>query len=468
MQIGKIDVLWNYFATFFKIAASAILLPIILHVLPAQDVGVWAIFSSIAALIFLLDMGFNSSFSRTVTYVFSGVQTLEREGLQAEDISANREINYDLLNGVLIAMKWFYSRVALVLLILLLTLGSWYIKELLTTYNGNKDQIIIAWVLFCLINTYNLYTLYYDALLEGRGMIRVSKQITVIGNVLYLTTGSILVWKGFGLVALVLAQLVSVVFIRICSYRVFFTRDLLEKLAKADKSLRSYVLNAVYPNALKYGITSFGGFMIQKSAVFIGSIFITLAAIGSFGITKQLMDILVAVANITLATYLPQIAKLRVDKKTSQIKEIYIKGIIISNVVFIAGATGIICLGQLTLTFLDSNTNLVSLKVMIAMAFSSLIGLNAGISGAVISTRNEIPFMKPSLYSGLATVILLLLIFKFTNLGLLGMALAPGIVDLCYQGWKWPLVVIKEFNIKPKDVVQTGRNMASQILKRVR
>jgi hypothetical protein len=31
------------------------------------------------------------------------------------------------------------------------------------------------------------------------------------------------------------------------------------------------------------------------------------------------------------------------------------------------------------------------------------------------------------------------------------MILAPGIAQICYQNWKWPLVVIKELHIKPKD-----------------
>jgi O-antigen/teichoic acid export membrane protein len=463
MQINKIDVLWNYSATFFKIASSAILLPIILHVLPSQEVGIWAIFSSISALIFLLDLGFNSSFARNVTYVFSGVQSLKKEGFN--DKIEKGVLNYELLNGVLNAMKWFYSRVSVVLLIILLTIGSWYIWKILKGFEGDKTEIIVAWLLYCIISTYNLYTLYYDALLEGRGLIRVSKQITILGNVLYLVVGATLVFCGLGLVALVCAQLVSIILIRTLSYKIFFTKDLQSALQVAASAPRSEILSAVSPNALKYGLTSLGGFMIQKSAVFIGSLFITLSAIASFGITKQLVDILVAVANITLATYLPQITKLRVDGDLKRIKEIYLKGILISNMVFIGGAFVIIFLGQPILSLLNSNTNLVPYEVIAAMAFSALVGLNSGISGAVISTRNEIPFMKPSLYSGLATIVALLVIFKFTNLGVLGMALAPGLVDLCYQGWKWPLVVFKELEVKWKDIVNVSKQLTKQTLR---
>ena len=32
------------------------------------------------------------------------------------------------------------------------------------------------------------------------------------------------------------------------------------------------------------------------------------------------------------------------------------------------------------------------------------------------------------------------------------MAIAPGIIDLLYQGWKWPYEVIKDLKISYKDL----------------
>jgi O-antigen/teichoic acid export membrane protein len=453
MKITKVDVIWNYIATFLKIASSALLLPFLLHKLPSEDVGIWSVFSSIAALVFLVDFGFNSSFSRNVTYIYSGVDELKSQGHVALNIGNTAvNINYNLLKGMISAMKWFYSRAALILLFLLCTFGTYYISVLLENYHGNKLYIYISWILFCFINTYNLYTLYYDALLEGVGFIKASKQITTVGYIVYLCVASVTIFMGLGLIAVVLAQLCSITFIRFLSYRKFFTAELQSKLKITVGSNKKDILKAVYPNAFKYGITSVGGFMIQKSAIFIGSLYITLSAIASFGIAKQMIDITVAVANISLATYLPQIANLRIESNYVKIKKIYIKGLLISNMVFLVGATVIVLFGNPILNIIRSHTLIADHQVLIAMVFSSLIGLNAGISGSVISTKNHIPFARPSIYSGIATITLLYITFKFTHLGLLGMALAPGIIDLCYQGWKWPLVVIKELKITIRDV----------------
>jgi O-antigen/teichoic acid export membrane protein len=452
MKITKIDVIWNYIATFFKISSSLLLLPLILHKLPSEEVGIWTIFTSIAALVFLIDFGFNSSFSRNVTYIFSGVNVLHRDGHETKSENSD-QINYGLLKGLLGSMRWFYSRVSLVLFFLLATLGTLYMHRLLQDYHGDKTNMYIAWFLFISISTYNLYTLYYDALLEGRGLIRISKQITILGHVIYLLVSVIAISLGFGLIALILAQLVSIILIRTISQRKFFTPEISSHLKVAEGENRMDILKAIYPNALKYGVTSLGGFMIQKSSIFIGSLFLPLAAIASFGVTKQIMDISVGVANISLATFLPQIANLRVEGNYERIKVIYIKGVMIANAIFTLAALTVILFGTSLLHLIKSNTSL-NQEVLTIVAVSSLIGLNSGIAGAIISTKNHIPFVKPSLLSGIGTVLLLLVFFKFTHLGLIGMALAPGLIDLCYQGWKWPLVVIQELHLRVSDFVK--------------
>lgn len=451
VNISRVDVFWNYCATFFKIASSILLFPLILRTLPSEEVGVWAIFTSISSLVFLLDFGFHATFVRNVSYVFGGAQSLIKEGIPTED-NNSKGINYTLLKEIIVSMKWFYTRASFLLLFLLLTLGTIYFSYVLKGFLGSKSNIYLAWVLFCGINTYNLYTLYFDSLLEGRGLIRTSKKIIIIGNVGYLISAAILVLNGYGLISIIVSQLLSILIIRFLSYRAFFTNDLNLELKKIPKVTHKDIIKIISPNAFKYGITSLGGFMIQKSSIFIGSIFLPLVFIASFGITKQIVDIIVAIANITLATYLPKIASLRIKNDLKEVKSIYIKGILLSNIIFSFSALFLIFFGNFFLSMISSKTQLVSDNVLLAISFSSLIGLNSGISGAVISTKNEIPFMKPSIYSGIATVLLLFFFFKFTNLGLVGMALAPGIVDLCYQGWKWPYVVIKEFKITILDV----------------
>ena len=160
MHITKSDVLWNYGATFLKIASSTLLLPLILRMMPSETVGIWTIFMTVTAFANLLDFGFGPSFTRNVTYVFSGVKNLKTAGF--EIVETQKEVDYGLLKGVISAMQWFYSRIAILLFLFLVTLGTYYIHTLLGGFSGSKQEEYIAWILLCIISTYNLFTLYYD------------------------------------------------------------------------------------------------------------------------------------------------------------------------------------------------------------------------------------------------------------------------------------------------------------------
>ena len=60
-NIGKSDVLWGYIATIFMVGSGVILLPFVLHKMPAETVGIWNIFTAITGLVTLLDFGFRPS-----------------------------------------------------------------------------------------------------------------------------------------------------------------------------------------------------------------------------------------------------------------------------------------------------------------------------------------------------------------------------------------------------------------------
>jgi O-antigen/teichoic acid export membrane protein len=226
--ISKIDVFWNISATIFKVAAGVILLPFVLKFFPSETVGIWTIFITITTLITLLDFGFNPSFTRNVSYIFSGLEQLQSSGI-SQNSQQNQTVDYELLKGLIAAMRWFYRRGALILLTLSLTLGSYYIYYITKNYQGDKIEVYIAWIILCVLNTYNFYTLYYGALLQGKGLIKKSRQIVIIGRFAYLGLAILLIINGAGLIAVISAQLASVLIIRVLSHRAFFTRDIKTK-----------------------------------------------------------------------------------------------------------------------------------------------------------------------------------------------------------------------------------------------
>jgi O-antigen/teichoic acid export membrane protein len=454
--IGRKDIIWNYAATFLKIASSALLLPFILRMMPSETVGIWSVFMTVSAFAGLLDFGFNPSFTRNITYIFSGVRTLKVKSF--EPVSKNNQIvDYDLLKGVIGAMRWFYFRMAIILLLLLSTMGTYYIYLLLKNYTGDHREVYFAWSFLCATATYNLFTQYYDSLLQGKGLVKESKQIIIIGQSIYLIIASLLIISGCSLVAIVSAQALSVITIRRLSNYVFFNRDIKLRLKNAVSRSKTEILKVIYPNAIKIGLTSLGGFMVQKSAIVIGSMYLSLKEIASYGITLQLITVIAGFAGIYTLTYQPKIAELRVEQNNLAIKEIYLKGEIVLIFTYLALGFALIIFGKWAFKFIESRTLLLPQLLLFASIVVSFLESNHSLAGTILLSKNEVPFFKASLCSGGATIILMMLLFQYTNLNLWSMIAAPGIVQGVYQNWKWPSVVFAELKIDREDIFKAIR-----------
>lgn len=458
MNITKKDLIWNYIATFLKIASSFILLPFILNKMPSEKVGIWSVFITISAFTSLLDFGFNQTFSRNITYIFSGVTELKREGYT---INKNKQydIDYNLLKSLIKAMRWFYSRISLVLLIILAFFGTYYISSILNKYHGNHLEIFIAWGIFCIINTYNLYTLYYDSLLLGIGLIKKSKQITIIGQLVYLTIAATLIILGYGLIAIVTAQASSVIIIRWLSYNAFYTKRLIIKLKNAETKSVDNIFKIIYPNAIKIGLTSLGAFLIQRSSIILGSIYLPLDKLASYSITMQIISVIGSLSTIYTSTYLPKISQLRINQNDELIKIIYLRGIIVLLLTYLCCGSILIIFGEFSLNIIRSQTELLPLHLLILGLVLNLEQVNLSNAGSILVTKNEVPFYKASIISGIFIILGLYISIKIFNIGLLGLIIIPLLVDISFQTWKWPLEVIKDLNIKFKDVVTTIKTL---------
>jgi O-antigen/teichoic acid export membrane protein len=453
INITRKDVIWNYVATFLHIGVGVILLPFILRVFPQETVAIWTIFSTIIALTGLLDFGFNPSFARNVSYVVSGVKELKTTGYNIVD-NKDCEIDYSLFKGLINAMKWFYSRMSAVLLVLLTTVGTYYIHTILKNYSGGHSEVYVSWIILCAINSYSLYTMYYDSLMLGQGLIKRSRQIQIVGQSVYLIVAIVLIMLKFNLIAIVSAQVLSVIFRRFLSYRTIYTVKFKRLLHGIKARSRKEIIKFIYPNAVKMGLTSLGGFFVSRSAIIIGSLYIPLEEIASYGITIQIIGIISSVAGVYFASYQPKIVQYRVQNDNTAIKQIYLKSCLFLICSFIIGGILLLFLGNWVLHLIKSQTLLLSNPFILIALFIFFLEANHGMAGGFLVTKNEVPYFKAALFAGAFTLTLLLIFINYTHFGVLGLILAPGIAQGCYQNWKWPREVIKDLKIKTCDIKQ--------------
>ena len=446
-DIGKKDLVWTILATFFKLGAGVLLFPFILNKLPAQTIGIWTIFTSVGVISTLLDFGFNQSFARNVAYVFSGVKNLQKQGYQTlnEDNIPDELIDYNLLKSTIRAMRFFYSMVALFLFLFLISVGTLYIHSILNDYTGNQSEIYVSWIIVCLNQSYSLYTLYFESLLYGRGLVKRSNQFVLLGYLMYVTVAVVFLMLGYGLIAIVSAQFISNIIIRLGASISFFTKGIKEKLKYADDSNYKDVLTAISPNAVKVGLSALGSFVINKSSTFLGPYFVSLADMGAYGVTLQLINVVASVSQVFTNVYIPKVFQWRVEKKIEKIKHIFYTSSLILFVVFLGSYVVVLFFGNWTLNLMHSNTQLISNGLLSLLFIHTYLSTNHANAAQYLLSKNEVPFFKASLWSAFFTLILFIIFEVFLDLKLVGMILAPTIAQLVYQNWKWPLEVIKDF-----------------------
>lgn len=449
MKVTRADLFWNYGATFMRVASALIVLPLILRMLPKEEVGLWTIMIGLNSMIYLLDFGFFQTFSRAITYIYSGATTLQKEGFVP--VTGSNEISFPLLKGVMRAMNRFYGFVSLLLLVLLATGGIWYINRLLIGFSGDIVNAKIAWFTYGVLLCYQFFTYYYDAALVGRGMIKRSRQIIVFSQSLHVIISSILLLYGMGLVSMVIGQTVATIVNRALARSSFYDSETKKNLANVTSEEWATILKTLFHTAYKNGLASLSWVFTNRMLAIFGALYVPLATMASYGITKQITDITSTIAIAWFFTYYPKLTGEQIKRGLSEVKRIYIKARIIVIATFAAIAFFVFFAGDAVLAFIGSSTFLLPSGLLVLLFAASMLESLTHLSTSVLLSRNEVPHYIAQTITAILSLLLIIITLKYTNAGIFGLIAVPLVVQLFYQHWKWTLKLFRELQIKPID-----------------
>lgn len=339
LNITKNDIIWSYSSQIFQISSNVFLLPIILNRLSSDDLGIWYIFLSIVALINLFDFGLQPTIIRNVSYIYAGAKELKSVGFSL--IKSKSLIDYALLKSLIESAKKIYKLISLFTILFLSTLGTLYISSIIKLNN----IIIISWVLIIFSTGLNFYYSYYNSLLIGRGLIKKAHKIIVFTKLVYLIIASIGILSGFGLVSIALATIISTFMNRFLSRKSYY--DIETKIALESIKIKSkFELNILLKNSINSCLVSLGVFLSISSNQLIGSTFIDLSTMASFGLSIQIYTLLQTTSRVLFQTYLPQMNMLRLTNDVDKLKKFFVNSMIINYLTYIIGSILIIILGN--------------------------------------------------------------------------------------------------------------------------
>lgn len=462
ISITRKDILWNYIGNFMNLGVSIFILPVVLRRLSAQELGLWYVFGSMAALVQMMDFGFSPAITRNITYAWSGAKELMTEGIS--EIGTDGQPNYNLLGNLMAASKKIYFVISIVALGVLLSIGSFYIRTLLP---NNSGQLMIAWILYAIGIYFNLYFSYWSPMLRGLGKIMEINQATLVSKVSYVVLAIIGLSLGGGLVSLAAFYLLSALIYRLMSILLFRKSmgEELDKVKPHNKAQTGEIFRKIWPNAKKQGIVTVGGWLATGANTLICSSFLGLEVTSRYGLSLSLLGIINSVSNLLFSSYIPELASLRIQNDRERLVKVFSRGISMQWLVSVTGILVLAFMGPPVLSMIGSKSQLLPLGVLLLLGIVLFLEWNHSTFATLITLSNKIPFVKSSLYSGSAIVILSLLSVRFTEFGILGLIVAQGLVQLAYNNWHWPKLALSENNMTIGSILSSSFKELSTMIR---
>ncbi len=449
------DLNWGFLSQGLNMATGLLLLPVVLISLPPEEVGLWFVFSTLGSLAQLLELGFQPTIARYVAYVYGGAQRLEKVGIAPA--GGAQPLNKPLLGQVFLEAKRIYRWITLAVSIVLLGGGSTYIISLLSP-SIPWQHVIVAWILFSLGFLANFYFGYLNAFVQGRGGITDTNRVVVLSRTIMIAAGSVFLLAGFGLVGLGLASLLSAVTSRLMLRRLFWN-EALPETAYLRKALTAHDLQTsgvLWHNALKLGWVYLGAFLITRMNILIASKFLGLTAAASYGLTMQILSTLVAIASTLFTIRLPTLNAEQIRGPADKTLANFSQSLAVSWALFGVAAIIVILFGNSILALIGSHTQILDTIPLVFFFAIMLLEMNHSLCASYLTTYNEIPFVTPALLSGFFIVVSSVLLISVAHLGVWGLLLSQGIVQLAYNNWKWPMEAAKKMGCSFFKIAATG------------
>ena len=463
-ELRKWDIIWSYMGQIVHYGVHILLTPIISVRLSSYELGLWYTFTSIFTLINFFDTGFSPLIMRNAAYCMGGARELLKEGITAQGKEEGAGCNYGLLKTLYKTARKLYGIMAAVFFALLIVAGIPYIQYITQSYF--KEEYLVAWIIYTVGIALNIFMIFLPAFLKGVGAIAEVQRSYAIGRGLQLIFSIVGVFAGGGIVALACGFLLGTTLICVMTY-IHYYRNVRRELqvARGEMTQRK-VLGVLWFNAKKLGLVAVGRYMSTQGNIIICSTFLSLEVSACYGLTIQALQAMSSIAMIYLQAVVPSISSAKVEKNKEKEKKLFSTAIVIFWCTFGLASLALLFAVNPLLELIGSNTRLLELPILALATMGFFFQYNQICFSLYIGMGNEVPYMKGEFFSGAAVMLCSFLLVNYTQLGILGIVIAQGLIQACYNDWKWPLSVCRRLQLGLGDIGRIGMQGILDMIRR--
>lgn len=459
------DVVWNYLGIFFSLGSQVIWLPVLIHYLPPDILGLWYVSVSIGGLVELMDSGFTPTLSHCMTYAWSGAADLKKHGVAFS--SEKSEPNYALVCGMLATCRWLYFAIAMAATLLMATLGTVYIQRIAAEYLS--WQIYATWGLYIISTFINLYIGYYSIVLIAIGDVFRKNKANIVSKGVFLLLGIVGLVSGFSILSLGVAYFASGFVMRsLCKHYLLHVHhfdDLLQEYRHQTAYPKRHILAMMWPNAWRDGLVTVTSYLTGQATVLLSSNFLTLYETGIYSFSMQVINAIIGISCGMFSAYIPAIQSAYVSRNRELMRTLYAKSMACAFYLSIVGITIFATIGIPIVKWLRHDFT-IDRAVFLVMACSIYLMARHRNSACFISTMNRLPYTFSFIFFGVLTLICTYIGLAYFNLGLWGIVLIPLMVQSFYNNWKWNQAVNRYLQTTEYGLMKQGTDILWEIIRR--
>ena len=451
----KKDVIWNYTGIIASLGSQIILLPILVRCLEPDVLGLWYIFVSIGSIVILFDFGFTPTIARTVAYCWSGAIELNKTDVTS--INKKNETNYELLYFVIKTCKILYFLIASLALIIMISLGTWYIKSI--SNDMFTTEIFISWVVYAISIFFNLCIGYYSVALIGIGDISRQSRANVISKLSFLFIGALGLIFSESILSLAVANLISGFMMRFLSAYFFYNlhniKGKFKQIIFSDRYSVKYVFCNMWHNAWRDGFVSITVYLTTQANTLLCASFLSLAETGIYAFCLQIVTAMANIAGGLYNSCMPALQSAYINKDKVLPKKLFSMAIFGFYFIFISGSMIFVLIGIPIVYFIRESFEINTI-LFILLALNMFLIQRHRISASFIANMNKLPYVKSFIFYGMLSLLMSYIFMKYFGLGIYALVVLPLIVQSLYNNWKWNMIVNDYLKVNELELLIEG------------
>lgn len=424
---------WSWVFNVLRLASGLIILPLVLHKLTKEDLGMYYVLLAQVAIVPLVDFGFGPTVGRFVSYAMGGAKSIRAQGVP--EPSGSTEPNHSLLRELLHTTRRLYAGLCVLLLLILLTYGT-FLVELTVGQTSSPTATRIAWAITIASAAFDVYANWWGTYLRGMNEVLASARFGVAGMIVRLAVSVGMLMCGGGLVSLPLGTFVgSLVYRRLCR------RACLRKLPPRQDSVKvdsRAMLKILWPSSWRIGVQFLSGYLTVNANTSICALFFGLQDNATYGLSGQLLAILAGMASVWTSVKWPIIGQYHARQDLGSLRRLLWPRVWLQNLSFLSGCAMLLLTGPFLLKHFGGGKELIPITWLALLALNGLFEMQFNIWGTLLTMENRVPYLWPTVATNILSLELTLIFVGFTNLGVGSLVLGPLLAGCLFNYWFWP------------------------------